>query len=62
LFAIHPIKKAETYMDAWLFNTGLIMLASVGVSHFLSLSFTVYARLTANNGTSYNLKANCDPF
>jgi LMBR1 domain-containing protein 1 len=54
LFAIHPIKKAETYMDAWLFNTGLIMLASVGVSHFLSLSFTVYARLTANNAI-YNL-------
>jgi LMBR1 domain-containing protein 1 len=54
IFAIHPIKKKETYMDAWLFNAGMIQLASVGVSYFLSLSFTVYARLSANN-VIYNL-------
>jgi hypothetical protein len=45
-------RKKETYMDAWLFNAGMIQLASVGVSYFLSLSFTVYARLSANNGKS----------
>lgn len=41
-------------MDAWLFNAGMIQLASVGVSYFLSLSFTLYARLSANNGKSQN--------
>jgi len=46
LFAIHPMKVGETLMNAFLFNTLLLILASVSVVQFCASSFDIYNRIT----------------
>jgi LMBR1 domain-containing protein 1 len=45
-FAIHPMKKDETYMNSFLFNVMLILLASVSVTLFCAAAFSEYATYT----------------
>jgi len=46
LFSIHPMKVGETLMNAFLFNTEMIMLASVTLVQFCADSFDLYTRFT----------------
>lgn len=43
---IHPMKLHLTYMNSFLFNAILIMLAGVACMHFMVLLFSSYMRLT----------------
>jgi len=45
-WAIHPMKKNETYMNSFLFNINLILLTSVSVTQFCSSSFRDYVSMT----------------
>jgi len=49
LFKLHPMKLGQTLMSSFLFNTGLILLTSVAITQFLTVSFDAYARLTQIN-------------
>jgi len=46
IFSIHPMKVGETLMNAFLFNTLLMLLASVTLVQFCSDSFNLYNRFT----------------
>jgi len=46
LFSIHPMKVGETMMNSFLFNTLLLMLASVTITQFCSDAFSLYNRFT----------------
>eukprot|EP01004_Peranema_trichophorum_P003519 NODE_2502_length_1564_cov_85.503817_g2155_i0.p1 GENE.NODE_2502_length_1564_cov_85.503817_g2155_i0~~NODE_2502_length_1564_cov_85.503817_g2155_i0.p1 ORF type:complete len:491 (-),score=50.20 NODE_2502_length_1564_cov_85.503817_g2155_i0:91-1512(-) len=46
-FSIHPMKPHDTLMNAFLFNTLIILLGSVPVTQFASQSFRSYASHTA---------------
>jgi len=46
IFSIHPMKVGETLMNAFLFNTLLMLLASVTVVQFCTNAFNLYNRLT----------------
>lgn len=46
IFSIHPMKVGETLMNAFLFNTLLILLASVSVVQFCVSSFDLYSRFS----------------
>lgn len=45
-FKIYPMELNNTLMNAFLFNTWLILLCSTAVLQFCAISFPVYARLT----------------
>ncbi len=45
-WAVHPMKKNETYMNSFLFNVGLILLSSVSVTQFCTASFRDYVTMT----------------
>jgi len=53
LFSIHPMKVGETLMNAFLFNTLLLLLASVSVVQFCSSAFNIYGRFTGINQLFY---------
>jgi LMBR1 domain-containing protein 1 len=46
-FQIHPMKKGDTLMNAFLFNCGLQLLTAVAVVQFCAQSFNTYAAGTA---------------
>eukprot|EP01118_Nematostelium_gracile_P010170 TRINITY_DN3485_c0_g1_i1.p1 TRINITY_DN3485_c0_g1~~TRINITY_DN3485_c0_g1_i1.p1 ORF type:complete len:488 (-),score=119.73 TRINITY_DN3485_c0_g1_i1:108-1571(-) len=46
LFSIHPMKVGETLMNAFLFNTLLLLLASMTLVQFCSDAFSLYNRFT----------------
>ena len=46
LINIHPMKKNETFMNSFLFNTMLILLTSVSVTQFCAESFRDYTTMT----------------
>lgn len=43
---LHPMKKDETYMNSFLFNTTLILFSSVSVTQFCANSFRDYVSMT----------------
>ena len=45
-WALHPMKKNETYMNSFLFNVMLILLCSVSVTQFCAAAFSEYATNT----------------
>lgn len=47
LFTVHPMKVGGTMMNSFLFNTLLILIASVSCVQFCALSFNDYAANTA---------------
>lgn len=47
LFTVHPMKIGGTMMNSFLFNTLLILIASVSVIQFCAMSFRDYAANTA---------------
>lgn len=47
IFEIHPLKVGNTLMNAFLFNTLLVLLASVTVTQFAALSFQLYSSATS---------------
>lgn len=47
LFTVYPMKVNGTLMNAFLFNSILIMLTSVSVIQFCAISFKVYAQNTS---------------
>jgi len=49
LFTIHPMKVGATLMNAFLFNTLLLLLSSVTITQFCSSAFSMYARVTSAN-------------
>jgi len=49
IFSIHPMKVGETLMNAFLFNTLLVLLASVTVVQFCTNAFNLYNRNTGIN-------------
>lgn len=46
IFTLHPMKPNATMLNSFLFNAGLVCLASVAVTQFCTQSFRLYARLT----------------
>eukprot|EP00992_Anisonema_acinus_P015359 TRINITY_DN9723_c0_g1_i3.p1 TRINITY_DN9723_c0_g1~~TRINITY_DN9723_c0_g1_i3.p1 ORF type:complete len:385 (-),score=114.16 TRINITY_DN9723_c0_g1_i3:254-1408(-) len=49
IFEIHPLKVRGTLMNAFLFNTLLLLLASVTVTQFAAQSFEIYSSATSVN-------------
>ncbi|CAJ1043611.1 LMBR1-like membrane protein, putative [Leishmania guyanensis] len=49
-FQIHPMKKHDTLVNAFLFNVSLLLITSYAVIFFAVQSFQDYATLTAING------------
>ncbi|PRP87582.1 hypothetical protein PROFUN_04609 [Planoprotostelium fungivorum] len=49
LFSIHPMKVGETMMNAFLFNTLLLLLSAVAVVQFCTDAFNAYTRLTGSD-------------
>lgn len=49
IFSLHPMKPNGTMLNSFLFNAGLVGLASVAVTQFCTQSFRLYARLTRVN-------------
>lgn len=49
LIKIHPMKLNNTYMNSFLFNAIMIMLASLGSIHFTVILFANYMRLTSGS-------------
>lgn len=47
IIKIHPMQLNKTYMNSFLFNAIMIMLASLGSIHFTILLFRHYMRLTS---------------
>jgi len=47
IFAIHPMRVGETMMNSFMFNTMLLLIASVTVVGLCSSAFSLYGRLTA---------------
>lgn len=47
IFQVHPMKIHDTMMNSFLFNTLLILISSVSVVQFCSVSFREYANNTA---------------
>lgn len=45
-WALHPMKKNETYMNSFLFNVMLILIASVSVTQFCVGAFQDYTSMT----------------
>ncbi|KAI9099418.1 LMBR1-like membrane protein-domain-containing protein [Phlyctochytrium arcticum] len=45
---IHPLKIGESMMNAIVFNTGVVLICSMSVAQFCTLSFSKYAKYTAN--------------
>jgi len=45
-WAVHPMKKNETYINSFLFNISLICLCSVSVTQFCASAFADYAVMT----------------
>jgi len=50
LFPIYPMKVGETTMNAFLFNTALVLICSVTITEFCTTAFSDYTNLTAING------------
>ncbi len=46
IFILFILRKNETYMNSFLFNVSLILLASVSVTQFCSASFRDYVTMT----------------
>eukprot|EP01117_Protostelium_nocturnum_P014185 TRINITY_DN536_c0_g1_i1.p1 TRINITY_DN536_c0_g1~~TRINITY_DN536_c0_g1_i1.p1 ORF type:complete len:495 (-),score=126.51 TRINITY_DN536_c0_g1_i1:219-1703(-) len=46
LFSIHPMKIGETMMNSFLFNVMLLLMSTLVVLQFSSLSFSLYSRFT----------------
>jgi len=49
LFPIHPMRVGGTLMNAFLFNTLLILICAVSITQFTTQAFSQYAPLTAVN-------------
>jgi LMBR1 domain-containing protein 1 len=49
LFPIHPMRVGGTLMNAFLFNTLLILICSVSITQFTTQAFSEYTSLTAIN-------------
>ncbi|GET89212.1 hypothetical protein, conserved [Leishmania tarentolae] len=49
-FQIHPMKKHDTLVNAFLFNASLLLITSYAVIYFVVQSFQDYANMTAING------------
>ncbi|CBZ27686.1 conserved hypothetical protein [Leishmania mexicana MHOM/GT/2001/U1103] len=49
-FQIHPMKKHDTLVNAFLFNVSLLLITSYAVIYFVVHSFQDYATMTAING------------
>lgn len=49
-FQIHPMKKHDTLINAFLFNVWLLLITSFAILQFIARSFQSYAPLTAING------------
>jgi len=49
LFPIHPMRVGGTLMNAFLFNTGLIIICAFSVTHFCTSAFSDYTANTAIN-------------
>ena len=47
-FTIHPLVYGETMMSALVFNSGIILISSLPLAQFATLSFNEYAKYTAN--------------
>lgn len=47
IFTVHPMKLGNTLMNAFLFNTLLILISSVSVVQFCAMSFREYAANTS---------------
>jgi len=47
IFEIHPMTVGNTYMNSFLFNTLLLMLASITIVDFCTYAFSGYAKLTS---------------
>lgn len=45
-WTIHPMKKDGTYMNSFLFNVSLILLASISITQFCVKSFSDYVAMT----------------
>ncbi|KND02519.1 uncharacterized protein SPPG_02978 [Spizellomyces punctatus DAOM BR117] len=45
---IHPLKIGETMMNSLVFNTGVVLICSMSVAQFCTLSFSRFAKYTAN--------------
>lgn len=44
-WTLHPMKKNETYMNSFLFNILLVLLASVSITQFCSAAFAEYTAM-----------------
>lgn len=45
-FPVHPMKQNATWMNSFLFNIMILMMATLAVCHFLAEAFSNYMRLT----------------
>lgn len=43
---IHPLEKAETYINSILFNLSLVLITSISVTQFCTSAFKEYASMT----------------
>jgi LMBR1 domain-containing protein 1 len=42
--SFHPMKKDETYLNSFLFNINLMLLASLGITQFSVYAFNIYTQ------------------
>jgi len=47
IFRVHPMRKGATLMSSFLFNVGLILLATTAAIQFCATAFSLYADGTA---------------
>lgn len=51
IIPVHRLKMGDTLMSSLVFNTGVILLSSLAVMQFCTISFDIYAKYTAASGT-----------
>jgi len=49
IITVHPMKFKGTHMNSFMFNTGLVIMASFAVMQFCTEAFSEYARFTSIN-------------
>eukprot|EP00698_Gefionella_okellyi_P000768 TRINITY_DN1068_c1_g2_i1.p1 TRINITY_DN1068_c1_g2~~TRINITY_DN1068_c1_g2_i1.p1 ORF type:complete len:515 (+),score=104.60 TRINITY_DN1068_c1_g2_i1:64-1545(+) len=49
IITVHPMEYKGTHMNSFLFNVGLIIMASLAVMQFSTTAFSTYARFTSIN-------------
>jgi hypothetical protein len=59
LVSVHPMKPGATLMNAFLFNTALILLATSAAIQFCATAFGLYASVTSINDIYGNQASGC---